>query len=310
MGNVRILVELTKQRLNIDLDQLSPDSSQPIYVQCVKCEEIFLRERCRVLLPHSCSRFDMNGRKKCQRCHNYYLLEEYVPWHGREIPYCILCWKELREYVVKTIAEIGVNEQLHQGLSDDLMETLLNQSVELFPKRDIDNKPALVMIDPDNGFKRDNFLWELPCRHERAPVRVECRLIHPDAKLPYRKRITDAGYDIFSIEPVTIPPHQMRNVRTGLIISCPNGYFYHVEGRSSMWMKMVTPFHGTIDATYCGELMIALSNESEKIYEVSKGDRIAQIIFHEMIHYDLTQVNEFGPDYNQRGANGFGSSGR
>jgi dUTPase len=89
----------------------------------------------------------------------------------------------------------------------------------------------------------------------------------------------------------------MRNVRTGLIISCPNGYFYHVEGRSSMWMKMVTPFHGTIDATYCGELMIALSNESE-------------IIFHEMIHYDLTQVKEFGPDYNQRGANGFGSSGR
>ncbi|MFA5767773.1 MAG: hypothetical protein WC919_07695, partial [Candidatus Paceibacterota bacterium] len=72
-------------------------------------------------------------------------------------------------------------------------------------------------------------------------VRLEYKLVDPEARVPYRKRETDAGYDIFSIEDVTIKPHSTENIRTGIIVACPKGYYYTVEGRSSMWNAGVAP---------------------------------------------------------------------
>jgi dUTP pyrophosphatase len=138
---------------------------------------------------------------------------------------------------------------------------------------------------------------------------MEVKLIHPDAKPPLRKRTTDAGYDIASIEDVIIPAHGMHDVHTGIIVASPPGHYLTVDGRSGMARKGVMPFRGIIDATYCGELMVALMNISDIDYKVSKYDRIAQIIAHKQIHLDFVEVEKFGPDYDQRGTAGFGSSG-
>lgn len=141
-------------------------------------------------------------------------------------------------------------------------------------------------------------------------IRAEYKFVHEDAKLPFRKRETDAGYDIYSIEDVVVPPHGMANVRTGIIIAVPYGYYFTVDGRSGIAMEGVVPFRGTIDATYCGELKVALENISDTPYYVKKHDRIAQIVLHRQLHMDFTQVETFSPEYNQRGTAGFGSSGK
>jgi dUTP pyrophosphatase len=141
-------------------------------------------------------------------------------------------------------------------------------------------------------------------------VRLEYKLVDPEARVPYRKRDTDAGYDIASIEDITIKPHSTENIRTGIIVVCPAGYYYTVEGRSSMWIAGVAPFHGIIDTGYTGQLFVRLMNISDVDYHVKKFDRIAQIILHKTHSAAFVEVDEFSDAYNQRGEAGFGSSGR
>ena len=50
---------------------------------------------------------------------------------------------------------------------------------------------------------------------------LDVTLIHPDAVLPARSRAGDAGYDLRSVERVSIPPEGTRLVATGVAIALP-----------------------------------------------------------------------------------------
>lgn len=141
-------------------------------------------------------------------------------------------------------------------------------------------------------------------------VRLEARLIHPDAKLPYKKRCTDVGYDIYSIEKKSLPANRASIIKTGIQISAPPGYYYTIEGRSSLWIQGIFPNRGIIDSTYCGEVVVSLVNVNDEPFQINVGDRIAQIIVSKQYDVDFVQVDEFSDSYNQRGTEGFGSTGR
>lgn len=142
------------------------------------------------------------------------------------------------------------------------------------------------------------------------PIRAEHKLLHPDAKTPTKSRDTDAGHDLYSIENVIIQPGTTINVRTGIILTVPNNYYITVEGRSSLFKNGVIPARGIIDATYTGELIVALTNQSHKEYKIEVGDRVAQFIVHKCYDIDITMVDDFSPQYNVRGTAGYGSSGK
>lgn len=146
--------------------------------------------------------------------------------------------------------------------------------------------------------------------YSKLAVRLEFKKVHPDAQVPWRKRETDAGYDIASIHDAIVLPHSTANIKTGIKVACPPGYFYAVEGRSSMWKMGIAPYRGIIDSTFNGDLELTLYNISDVPYQVMKGDRVAQIIIYPMIHAEFTEVVLFSPDYDRRGSDGFGSSGR
>jgi len=190
----------------------------------------------------------------------------------------------------------------------------------------------LDRIDPNGGYILDNVVWASRAINQaksnatvgdflnfclevnltnflNVNARLECKLCHPDAKIPYRKRPTDAGYDIVAINGGTILPNRMLNIHTGVILTCPSGYYITIEPRSSLWMKGISPFHGIIDATYTGELMVCLMNYGSEPYVIEKGNRIAQLILHKNIPFDIVEVSSFSPDYNERGTAGFGESG-
>ena len=141
-------------------------------------------------------------------------------------------------------------------------------------------------------------------------VKLEVILSHPLAKIPYRKRHTDAGYDIYSIEDIKLEPQRATIVKTGIKISAPPGYFYTIEGRSSLWQKGVFPNRGIIDSTFCGEVVVSLVNTNNTVFNILIGDRIAQIILSKQYDADFKIVSEFSELYNQRGTDGFGSTGR
>lgn len=142
-----------------------------------------------------------------------------------------------------------------------------------------------------------------------SSTKLEYKKTHPDAITPYKSRSTDTGYDLATIKGAIIPPHSMVNFPTGLIVAAPPGYYYTIDGRSSLWSKGIVPARGIIDAAYVGDLMIALLNISDWPYEVEAGNRIAQLVLHKTYEADFVEVESFSPEYSTRGTNGFGSSG-
>lgn len=152
----------------------------------------------------------------------------------------------------------------------------------------------------------------VPTHPESVPlIEAEYVLLKPDAKPPYRKRPTDAGYDIYSIESGVVPARGALNIPTGIAISVKRGHFYTITGRSGLGIhKLIVPFNGTLDATYVGEVCVLLLNFSDKDYHFNKYERIAQILFWDQRDAKLLERKEFSPEYNQRGTAGFGSSGK
>jgi dUTP pyrophosphatase len=143
---------------------------------------------------------------------------------------------------------------------------------------------------------------------ERIP-RIEVMKRNPEAIIPHRSRASDAGYDIHSLDDVTISPGDIVNIDPGLAVVAPCGYYITIEGRSSLYKVGVVPFRGIIDGGYTGTMMVTLMNVSTTAYHISKGDRIAQMVLHKLISADFIEVKEVSPEYNIRGTAGFGSSG-
>lgn len=141
-------------------------------------------------------------------------------------------------------------------------------------------------------------------------VCLQIKLIHPDAKIPAKSRPTDAGYDISSVDDVVLEPGKATLVHTGIKLAAPPGWYYTVDGRSSLWLIGIEPNRGIIDSTYCGEMVVSLVNFATEPYHVRKGERIAQVILHRQYDAEFEEVDEFSPEYNQRGEKGFGSTGK
>ena len=145
---------------------------------------------------------------------------------------------------------------------------------------------------------------------EHVEVRLEFQKILETGKMPFRKRPTDAGYDLYAAESTTLKPNSSTMIRTGIAIACPPGFYYTIEGRSSLWTKGIFPNRGIIDATFTGEVIVSMVNVSNVEWPIIEGDRIAQMILNKQYDANFALVSEFSEIYNQRGTAGFGSSGK
>lgn len=144
------------------------------------------------------------------------------------------------------------------------------------------------------------------------PIVSVRRLPHYDGlSLPVRQTAGSAGYDLASAEPdFTVQPLERRLVRTGLAIAIPDGYEAQIRPRSGLALKQGlslpnTP--ATIDSDYRGELMVAVINLGTEPVQVTRGMRIAQMVFQRVELMELKEVAELPPS--ARGEGGFGSTG-
>jgi dUTP pyrophosphatase len=140
---------------------------------------------------------------------------------------------------------------------------------------------------------------------------LQVKLLHPDARPPERTRPGDAGYDLRCIEPFALEPGERRLVPTGVAIALPPGTAGLVVPRSGLAIKhgiSVVNGPGLVDPNYRGELRVILVNLGAERFEAQAGDRIAQLLIVPFVAPDLQLVDEL-PE-SERGANGFGSSGR
>lgn len=142
----------------------------------------------------------------------------------------------------------------------------------------------------------------------RRQVVVRFARTHPDARPPAYARTGDAGLDVCAVETVTLEPGARHVFRTGIAVELPPGYVGLVWDRSGLGSRGITSFGGVVDRTYRGEIKVTLFNSGPRAYTVHAGDRIAQLLVQPIVEASLTEVAELSAT--ERGAEGFGSSGR
>ena len=140
-------------------------------------------------------------------------------------------------------------------------------------------------------------------------MKVKCKLIHPDAKLPERQTINAAGFDLTSVEEATIKSGEMWMISTGVCMEIPWAYEGQIRPRSSFGRRgiIIPNSPGTIDCDYRGEVKVLLMNLSNEPFTINIGDRIAQIVFAKLASAKCSEVLELSET--KRGEGGFGSTG-
>ena len=143
---------------------------------------------------------------------------------------------------------------------------------------------------------------------------MEVKIVNRSGRpVPAYATALSAGMDLRACleAPVTLGPLERVLVPTGLFIALPPGFEAQVRPRSGLAAKhgvtvLNTP--GTIDADYRGEIKVILVNLSNTPFEIVPGERIAQMVVarHERVEWEETD----SLDETERGAGGFGSTGR
>jgi dUTP pyrophosphatase len=143
-------------------------------------------------------------------------------------------------------------------------------------------------------------------------VRLEFARLTAAAKPPARAHDGDAGYDLHAAEALSLAPGARASVGTGVAVAIPDGHAGLVLPRSGLALRhgiALVNAPGLVDAGYRGELRVLLLNtDRSEAFEVSVGDRIAQLVLVRHAAPELVEVDQLGDS--ARGAGGFGSSGR
>ena len=148
-----------------------------------------------------------------------------------------------------------------------------------------------------------------------APRLAIVRLPHAiGLDLPAYETEGAAGLDLRAAvpedRPLILPPGRRAAVPTGLVLQLPDGHEGQVRPRSGLALKhgitcLNTP--GTIDSDYRGEVKVLLVNLGDDDFEVTRGMRVAQIVFAEVTRAGVEERSLSGAT--GRGSGGFGSTG-
>ena len=132
--------------------------------------------------------------------------------------------------------------------------------------------------------------------------------------LPEYQTSGSAGCDLCAAvsDAVLLEPGARALVPTGIAIALPEGYEAQIRPRSGLSIRhgiTVINAPGTIDADYRGEISVPMVNLSNTRYTIKRGDRIAQMVIAPYTIAVWRQTTELDTT-NERGVEGFGSTGR
>ena len=131
-------------------------------------------------------------------------------------------------------------------------------------------------------------------------------------EVPKIQTAGSAGLDLFNNEdtPKTVIPGKSVTIDTGFYVEIPEGYVGLVFARSSLGFKFdctLSNSVGVIDSDYRGEVRVKIHNNSDSIKFIMPGERVAQLVVVPCLA-SYKQVEELSET--ERGANGFGSTGK
>lgn len=145
-------------------------------------------------------------------------------------------------------------------------------------------------------------------------ITIKTKLIHPDAKLPTRAHNTDAGFDLYCAETKWDAKYKQHVCNSGIAVEIPEGHVGLLFPRSDIYRTsfVLANSVGVINSGSRGEITAKFRYCDDETYgEVSYevGERFAQLIILPIPAVEFIEVEELN-DNTDRGANGYGSSGK
>lgn len=176
----------------------------------------------------------------------------------------------------------------------------------------------LKTLDPNSGYTMEDFNEEFSSGnmfHIEDSSKLKINFVNKSENQdPDWETTGSAGFDLRASEYGSIKPNEFKVVPTGLFFDLPENFEIQIRPRSGLAAKYgVTVLNalGTIDSDYTGEIKVILINHGNKIFEVAKGDRIAQGVIASVTGKNiiiLNKVESIDKD-TVRGNGGFGSTG-
>ena len=133
-----------------------------------------------------------------------------------------------------------------------------------------------------------------------------------DIALPAYESADAAGMDVRAAVSATIrlAPGQRALVPAGFAIAVPPGYEAQLRPRSGLAAKhgiTLVNSPGTVDADYRGEVGVVLINLGTEAFDITRGLRIAQLVFAPIVRAQWNEVQELPST--SRDIGGFGHTG-
>lgn len=148
----------------------------------------------------------------------------------------------------------------------------------------------------------------------RLQLKILDRRLGADFPLPDYATEGSAGMDLRAMleVPLELAPGETELIPTGIAIHIGDPSLAAVIlPRSGLGHKhgiVLGNLVGLIDSDYQGQLFVSCWNRGSQPFRVEIGERIAQLVLLPVVRAVFEQVEEF--DQSERGAGGFGHSGR
>ena len=138
--------------------------------------------------------------------------------------------------------------------------------------------------------------------------------LRENAKIPFRATPGSAGMDLYACidDPVNLEGAQTAVIPTVIALELPSaelGAF--VFARSCLAIKHgigLLNSVGVIDSDYRGEICVGVINQLKEAYTINPDERIAQLVIMPVSLITPVEADEL--DSTERGAGGFGSTGK
>ena len=142
---------------------------------------------------------------------------------------------------------------------------------------------------------------------------IHVKILRSGAKLPTYGTAGAAGAALYACidATVTVRPGETVFIPTGIALEVPQGCAGLVYARSGLACKRgLAPANkvGVVDSDYRGEILVGLQNSGDADYVIQPADRIAQLMVVPVGQAQVKMVDQL--DETQRGAGGFGSTGK
>ena len=142
---------------------------------------------------------------------------------------------------------------------------------------------------------------------------LKIKKLKSGAIIPKRATEESAGLDLSALleNPVTVNPHEIVKIPTGIAIELEKGYAGLIYPRSGLATKhgiSLANCVGVVDSDYRGEVLVAVINHSDTPFTINSGERIAQLVISPVILPEIEVTDNLNDT--ERGTGGFGSTGK